>query len=411
MVIVSQVRIRHLFEYKTMTARLPEAAQSKQMQLRWYQQNRTCYCCNNFFIDNVKVQGGGIPIAMAAEKSFAVYADGKELGKGEWWEPAKDTYRFRAPVDTEVFAVKAVGGDNGRSGIIGTFGKDLVTSASWRCTATNTDKNEWYLKDFDDKDWPVAVEEGQNGILPWGERPGLRKDSFWIFTHDDYRMRGVETFCRVNVKKAAQSYSREESSSRWSCKEGDNLAAPKSIQLDKDTLSAVEVKSGTDQGEHFSPGSAITTSKETDGKETRILMKIRTNKFLAKSLQGQQLKTSFLRLFVLDDSVSEVLVCKIIRPWTASEVTWISKPAFDGPKSNCLSTKAPKKNEWVTLDISEWMRDWVSSPDTNYGITIIPTGTDGVGFVSYLDPDANQRPRLSLSCHGDQIDSKKMESK
>merc|ERR1711871_423752 len=176
-------------------------------------------------------------------------------------------------------------------------------------------------------------------------------------------------------------------------------------QLDKDTLTAVEVKSGTDQGEHFSPGSAVTTSREEDGKETRILMKIRTNQILSKSLQGQQLKTSFLRLFVLDNSVNDILVCKIIRPWTASEVTWISKPAFDGPKSNCLSTKAPKKNEWVTIDISEWMRDWISSPSTNYGITIIPTGTDGVGFVSYLDPDTNQRPRLSLSCHGDNFDT------
>merc|ERR1711871_1789039 len=36
---------------------------------------------------------------------------------------------------------------------------------------------------------------------------------------------------------------------------------------------------------------------------------------------------------------------------------------------------------------------------------IMPTGFDGVGFVSYLDPDANQRPRLSLSCHGDNFDT------
>ena len=47
----------------------------------------------------------------------------------------------------------------------------------------------------------------------------------------------------------------------------------------------------------------------------------------------------------------------------------------------------------------------MTSSEHNYGIMIMPTGFDGVGFVSYLDPDANQRPRLSLSCHGDKFDS------
>ncbi len=35
----------------------------------------------------------------------------------------------------------------------------------------------------------------------------------------------------------------------------------------------------------------------------------------------------------------------------------------------------------------------------------MPTGKDSASFVSHLDPDANQRPRLSMSCHGDRTDS------
>merc|ERR1712023_40763 len=60
---------------------------------------------------------------------------------------------------------------------------------------------------------------------------------------------------------------------------------------------------------------------------------------------------------------------------------------------------------YVDIDLTVWMREWVTSSEHNYGIMIVPTGFDGVGFVSYLDPDANQRPRLSLSCHGDNFDT------
>ena len=47
----------------------------------------------------------------------------------------------------------------------------------------------------------------------------------------------------------------------------------------------------------------------------------------------------------------------------------------------------------------------MSDPKKNYGIVIVPSGKDDATFVSHLDPDANQRPRLSLSCHGDRADA------
>jgi hypothetical protein len=34
-----------------------------------------------------------------------------------------------------------------------------------------------------------------------------------------------------------------------------------------------------------------------------------------------------------------------------------------------------------------------------------PNDEDQASFVSFLDPDANERPRLSLSCHGDQTEA------
>ena len=50
------------------------------------------------------------------------------------------------------------------------------------------------------------------------------------------------------------------------------------------------------------------------------------------------------------------------------------------------------------------MREWVTNPKSNFGVMFFPPGSDNIGFVSQLDPDANERPRLSLSCHGDRVD-------
>ena len=51
------------------------------------------------------------------------------------------------------------------------------------------------------------------------------------------------------------------------------------------------------------------------------------------------------------------------------------------------------------------MRDWVSDSKTNFGIVVLPSGSDAASFVNFMDPDAEQRPRLSMSCHGDRADA------
>jgi ribosomal 50S subunit-recycling heat shock protein len=50
------------------------------------------------------------------------------------------------------------------------------------------------------------------------------------------------------------------------------------------------------------------------------------------------------------------------------------------------------------------MRDWVTDPKkANFGITIRGQSRNLVSIASHLHTDANMRPRLSLSCHGDRV--------
>ena len=91
-----------------MTARLPKEAMSQALRLRYYQKEHTCYCCNAYALDDIEVIQGGMNVAIVADKAFELYADGKFVGDGEWWEPAKDTYRFKVESHVKTFAVKLV---------------------------------------------------------------------------------------------------------------------------------------------------------------------------------------------------------------------------------------------------------------------------------------------------------------
>ena len=143
-------------------------------------------------------------------------------------------------------------------------------------------------------------------------------------------------------------------------------------------------------------------------------------KLMDKTMEGGLIKRAMLRLKVLDtwanldnstqgnSSQPEYLhVCKIIRKWNVKEVTFSTIPAFDGPLENCKIVFPAVKSEWAELDITQWLRDWVSSPKENFGMMFFPPPNeqDQASFVSFLDPDANERPRLSLSCHGDKSEA------
>ena len=116
------------------------------------------------------------------------------------------------------------------------------------------------------------------------------------------------------------------------------------------------------------------------------------------------IKRSMLRLKVLDATKSPFYVCKIIRAWNPKTVTFKTAPAFDGPVSKCRKIVPVGVNNWVAVDISEWIREWVTTPKTNYGLVFFPPGSDTPGsYRSWtLMRMSDQVP--SLSCHGDKVD-------
>jgi len=392
-----------IVEWREFTAKIPKDAMTKTTRLRWYQKKHNCYCCDVFAIDDIKVVTGGWPVRIIADRAFTLYGDGKEIGKGLWYEPAKDTYRYRVNPKTKIFGVKIEGADEGRMGVIGSFGESIVTSSSWRCK-TGLSKQEirdFTKPNFDASLWPPAFEEGQNGILPWGERPGIAKTAFWIFSADAYKMKGTTAYCRVDTNNAWHSYSKKHlAASRWSCKSMQNRQSPYVINLDSKTMSMVNIANGEDSRSHFAPKVAISASRK-GYEENSILLRIKVRKIMEKTVVGEMIKQAVLRLMVTDATVRPLKVCRNLASYSAATVTFDTRPRTD---DDCLSVKADKENNWASIDLTDWIRDWVTDPKkANFGVTIKGQSRDLVSFASHLHSDANMRPRLSLSCHGDRV--------
>ena len=89
-------------------------------------------------MDDIEVIQGGMNVAIVADKAFELYADGKFVGDGEWWEPAKDTYRFKVESHVKTFAVKINGGNEAKMVLLGMFGDKLVVLESTDCRLSST---------------------------------------------------------------------------------------------------------------------------------------------------------------------------------------------------------------------------------------------------------------------------------
>merc|ERR1711964_289166 len=133
---------------------------------------------------------------------------------------------------------------------------------------------------------------------------------------------------------------------------------------------------------------------------------------------GAQVKVAKLRLFVTDGSSKPFVYCKNRYNWNSGRVNYdiFNRTIFPYYLSDCRTATAPRENEFIALDITEWMRDWITGGAGNGGIVILFDGglpakgdvkkTDALGFATYKmsNAEAAKRPRLSLSCHGDRVE-------
>ena len=415
-------------EWYHITARIPQEAidrtlkpsnpanRGQNMRLRFYQEAHDCFCCDTFGIDDIKVITGGWPVRILADSNFTLYADGKKIGSGVY-NDMKEIYRYRVDPRARVFAVDVDGRGENRAGFIASIGDSIVSSSTWKCKNRYLQHNttELVQPTISDYEWEKAVELGTNegeGTVPWGTVPGMASKAFWIYTHASYMREKTSAICRIDTEHAWHSYSKDHlGASRWSCKSMRNRQSPFSISLSEKKIKFAQPKYSEDDGtlsKKVSPVTSSVVSYAEKSKVSTILLKLAIGDIVEKTEEGAMVKTAILRLFVTDPSEKPFQYCMNNRPWKANSITFNTFNAtIANTVEDCRVGKATHKGEFVSLDISDWFRRWVTDRKSNYGITISHQGIfkNSVGFSSanVKGDEIVQRPRLNLACHGDHI--------
>ena len=106
-----------------------------------------------------------------------------------------------------------------------------------------------------------------------------------------------------------------------------------------------------------------------------------------------------------NDNSTELKAWMVNRNWEAGAATWTQATATEGwEQPGCNGVPADRSgaasepaqllapNVWCTLDVTEMVRQWVASPETNRGLLLGSTGNVGVRY----DLAGSEYPKASL---------------
>ena len=131
-----------------------------------------------------------ITAVFTCDAGMEMFADGVSLGRDNDWRLSTE---YVIPGNTRVISVAGV--DFGHQyGILGSLSNGMVTNASWKCNTA--EYSGWKSPDFDDSNWPVAVEVAKHGDSPWGNRAGIALTAKWIWTAGD----PDNVYCRLRLQ-------------------------------------------------------------------------------------------------------------------------------------------------------------------------------------------------------------------
>jgi|TARA_B110000091_G_C13683996_1_gene419143 hypothetical protein len=142
-----------------------------------------------------------------------------------------------------------------------------------------------------------------------------------------------------------------------------------------------------------------------------MFIRLNLKDIMAQAVDGSLVKVAYLRLYTKTGG-NNLRICNkadtgsvLKNDWNA--MTW--NGVTSTPDFLCVSATSVA-NDWIKIDLSNWVRHWRTNPSSNIGLHITNVfGGHGTRSVLIASPDmdsknADLRPRLSLSCHGDQAD-------
>jgi hypothetical protein len=129
---------------------------------------------------------------------------------------------------------------------------------------------------------------------------------------------------------------------------------------------------------------------------------------LPEGTTAAQIHKATLILYVSrSDTTGSISLCPVTAAWIEGKgtgqavagVTWNTRPAV-GPSQGAFPVSTSQLDEFVMLDVTELVRDWVANPSSNFGIALKPSGTVTMYFDSKESSSPGHNPAIDVTLTG-----------
>src|SRR5260370_7155294 len=129
------------------------------------------------------------------------------------------------------------------------------------------------------------------------------------------------------------------------------------------------------------------------------LLKFKLTPTLPPGTIGRHIGKATLKLFVSTvGAPGQIQVHRVTGVWTEQSVTDATFPAL-GPLEGTVSINAGGDGKWVTLDVTQLVKDWLDGVLPNNGVSLVAAaGTDAI-FDSKENTGTSHEPRLEIALH------------
>lgn len=133
------------------------------------------------------------------------------------------------------------------------------------------------------------------------------------------------------------------------------------------------------------------------GTENRAFVRLRLTQNLPAGTVGNYVGKATLKLFISEvNTPGQVVVYRVTGAWNEENITEATAPAL-GPAEATLTINAGQAGKWVTIDLTQLVKDWLDGVLPNNGIALVAGagGTD-VRFDSKENEATSHEPRLGV---------------
>ena len=124
---------------------------------------------------------------------------------------------------------------------------------------------------------------------------------------------------------------------------------------------------------------------------------------LPSGIHGSDVVKATLSLWVMRVGTPGFLDLRVVRgAWSESAVTAVTAPRLGGVEVGGVPVLAAAKNSFVTIDLTEIVREWLDKALPNHGVALVPGSAEvSVSFDSKESTATSHEPRLEITLRGE----------